>query len=159
MLDIFTVVFFGHRYIYDPYTVEKLIEEKVKKLISQKTYVDFIVGRNGDFDRCVASAVNRVRKNYRDDNSSLVLFLPYETAEYKNNASSFEKFYSNIEILNTREITHPKAAMKIRNRQMVDRADLIICYIEQQYGGAFEAVKYALKQSKKIINLAVEENI
>lgn len=37
---------------------------------------------------------------------------------------------------------------------MVDRADLIVCYIEHNEGGAYQTVQYAKKQDKKIINLA-----
>ena len=79
MLNVYTVAFFGHRYIDNPLKVEELLETEIRKLIDENEYVDFLVGRNGDFDRCVSSAVRRVRKNYRDDNSSLVLVLPYLT--------------------------------------------------------------------------------
>ena len=98
MIEIFTVVFFGHRYIDNPLKVEELLEEQIRKLINEKEYVDFIVGRNGEFDQCVSSTVLRVRKNVRDDNSSLVLILPYLTAEYINNQNYFEAYYSDIEI-------------------------------------------------------------
>lgn len=37
---------------------------------------------------------------------------------------------------------------------MVDRADLIICYIEHEKGGAWQTVKYAIEQGKTVINLA-----
>ena len=82
MLDIFTVAFFGHRYIDNPLKVEELLEEQIRRLINEKEYVDFLVGRNGEFDQCVSSTVLRVQKNIRDDNSALVLMLPYPTAEY-----------------------------------------------------------------------------
>ena len=57
MLEIFTVVFFGHRYIDNPLKVEELLEEHILKLINEKEYVDFVVGRNGDFDQYVSSTV------------------------------------------------------------------------------------------------------
>ena len=75
VLEIFTVVFFGHRYIDNPLKVEELIEEQIRKFINEKEYVDFIVGRNGEFDQCVSSTVLRVRKNYRDDIEEKVDFL------------------------------------------------------------------------------------
>ena len=62
MLEIFTVAFFGHRYIDNPFKVEEQLEEQIRKLINEKEYVDFFVGRNGEFDQCVSSAVLRVRK-------------------------------------------------------------------------------------------------
>lgn len=154
MLEIFTVAFFGHRYIDNPFKVEELLEEQIRRLIDEKEYVDFLVGRNGEFDQCVSSTVLRVRKNYRNDNSSLVLMLSYPTAEYINNQNYFEDYYSDIEISYAASKAHPKAAIQIRNREMVDRADLIICYIEHNEGGAYKTVKYALDRKKPVINLA-----
>ena len=154
MLDIFTVAFFGHRYIDNPFKVEELLEEQIRKLIDENEYVDFLVGRNGDFDQCVSSSVLRVRKNYRDDNSALVLVLPYPTAEYLNNENYFHDYYTDVEISHAASVAHPKSAIQIRNREMVDRADLILCAIERESSGAWQTVQYAIKQGKTILNLA-----
>ncbi len=153
-MKIFSVAFFGHRYVNNIVKVEKLLEEQIRKLIDENDYVDFLVGRNGDFDQCVSSSVLRVQKNHRDDNSALVLVLPYPTAEYLNNEKSFHAYYKDVEILHAASTAHPKSAIQIRNREMVDRADLIICYIEHEKGGAWQTVNYAIKQGKTIINLA-----
>lgn len=154
MLDIFTVAFFGHRYIDNLLKVEELLEEQIRKLINEKEYVDFLVGRNGEFDQCVSSTVLRVRKNVRDDNSALVLMLPYPTAEYLNNEEYFHDYYTDVEISYAASIAHPKSAIQIRNREMVDRADIVICYLENNHGGAWQTVDYAKKQEKTIVNLA-----
>ena len=154
MLDVYTVAFFGHRYIDNPLKVEELLETKIRKLINEKEYVEFLVGRNGDFDRCASSAILRVRKNVRANNSALVLMLPYATAEYLNNEEYFNGYYTDVEISYKASIAHPKAAIQIRNREMVTRADLIICYVEENSGGAYKTVQYAEKVSKTIINLA-----
>ena len=154
MLDIFTVAFFGHRYIDNLFKVEELLEEQIRKLINEKEYVDFLVGRNGDFDQCASSTVLRVRKNVRDDNSSLILVLPYPTAEYLNNEDYFHDYYSDVDISYAASKSHPKSAIQIRNREMVDCADLVICYVEHKNGGAWQTVEYAIKQGKTVINLA-----
>ena len=153
MLDIYTVAFFGHRYIDNLFKVEEFLEEQIRKLINEKEYVDFLVGRNGDFDQCASSTVLRVRKNVRDDNSSLILVLPYPTAEYLNNEEYFHDYYSDVDISYAASKAHPKSAIQIRNREMVDRADLIICYIEEE-GGAWQTLKYAKDKEKAIVNLA-----
>ena len=36
---------------------------------------------------------------------------------------------------------------------MVDRADLLICYVEKESGGAYQTMQYALKTGKKVINI------
>lgn len=157
MLNVFTVSFFGHRYIDNLRKVERLLEEQIKSIIGKYEYVDFIVGRNGDFDQYAASSVLRVRKKYRDDNSALILVLPYPTAEYLHNEEYFHSYYSDVEICCNSSSAFPKAAIQIRNQEMVDRSDLIICYIEHNQGGAWQTIHYALKQGKKIINLALQE--
>ncbi len=157
MLNIYTVAFFGHRYIDNPFLIEERLEEQIYKLLSEHEYVDFLVGRDGEFDQFASSAVLRVRKRYRDDNSSLILVLPYARAEYLNNEDSFHDYYSDVEISYAASKAHPKAAIQIRNREMVDRADLIVCAIERECGGAWQTVQYAIKQKKTIINLA-EQN-
>ena len=153
MLNIYTVAFFGHRYIDNLFKVEELLEEQIRKLINEKEYVDFLVGRNGDFDQCASSTVLRVRKNVRDDNSSLILVLPYPTAEYLNNEEYFHDYYSDVDISYAASKAHPKSAIQIRNREMVDKADLIICFIEKEEGGAWQTLKYAKDKEKAIINL------
>ena len=159
MLEIFTVAFFGHRYIDNPLKVEELLEKQIRRLINEKEYVDFLVGRNGEFDQCVSSTVLRVRKNVRDDNSALVLVLPYVTAEYLNNKEYFHDYYTDVEISYSASMAHPKSAIQIRNREMVDRADLVICYIENKEGGAWQTLKYAMEKEKNIINLAEDIDI
>lgn len=153
MLNIYTVAFFGHRYIDNPFLIEERLEEQIYKLLSEHEYVDFLIGRNGDFDQYVSSTVLRVRKRYRDDNSSLILMLPYPTAEYLNNEESFHNYYTEVEISYAASKAHPKSAIQIRNREMVDRADLVICAIEKETGGAWQTVQYAMKQEKPVINL------
>ena len=143
-MDIYTVAFFGHRYIDNPFRIEDRLEEEIRRLLSEHEYVDFLVGRDGEFDQFASSAVLRVRKQYRDDNSSLVLVLPYARAEYLNNEESYHDYYSDVEISYAASKAHPKAAIQIRNREMVDRADLILCCIEREQGGAWQTIQYAI---------------
>ena len=82
--------------------------------------------------------------------------LPYPTAEYIKNKNYFEDYYSDIEISYAASNAHPKSAIQIRNREMVDRADLVICYIEHKEGGAYKTAQYALMMGKTVINLTTK---
>lgn len=147
-------LFFGHREIDNPLEVEEQLYDIVLHLLESKEYVEFLVGRNGEFDQLVSSTVRRVKRNYRDDNSALMLVLPYLTAEYENNHQSFHEYYDEIEICQDAAGGHYKAAIQVRNREMVDRSDLVVCYIEHNSGGAFQTVQYAKKKNKEIVNLS-----
>lgn len=153
-MDTYTVCFFGHREIDNPLEVEEQLYDIVLHLLESKEYVEFLVGRNGEFDQLVSSTVRRVKRNYRDDNSALMLVLPYLTAEYENNHQSFHEYYDEIEICQDAAGGHYKAAIQVRNREMVDRSDLVVCYIEHNSGGAFQTVQYAKKKNKEIVNLS-----
>lgn len=109
-MNIFTVSFFGHRMIDRPFLIEQRLENLIRRLINTKEYVDFIVGRSGDFDQYASSAVLLVRKAVGDHNSSLTLVLPYPTAEYLNNQESFEDYYSYVEVSDAASAAHHKAA-------------------------------------------------
>ena len=62
-----------------------------------------------------------------------------------------EKYYDRVNIPIS---AHPKVAITKRNEWMVEQADLVLCYIERESGGAYKAIQYAKKLDKEIINLA-----
>ena len=97
-MNLFAVSFFGHREIDDPFVIERQLEAIIRELLLTKEYVEFLVGRDGEFDQLVSSTVRRCKRTIRGDNSSLVLVLPYMTAEYRNNEESFHEYYDEIEI-------------------------------------------------------------
>lgn len=154
-MDIYTVSFFGHRELYDVFETEKRLDKLVRELIYTKEYVEFLVGRNGDFDTLVSSVIRRAIKDNDYGNASHTLVLPYQTAEYMNNSDSFMAYYNEIEICEQSAAAHFKAAIQIRNRAMIDRSDLVVCYVKRNSGGAYKALQYAEKQEKAVINLAL----
>lgn len=149
----YTVSFFGHRRIFDPLTVDRKLDILIRKLLNDHPFVEFLVGRDGDFDMIVSSAIHRVKRTVRDDNSSLVWVLPYVTAEYRNNAESYYEYYDEVEICETAAGSHYKAAFQARNRSMVERSNLVVVCIDHNSGGAYQTLRYAQKQGVPCINL------
>ena len=153
-MEIYTVSFFGHRTIPDFHTVEKQTEALIRRLLLKEEYVEFLVGRDGDFDQIVTSTIKRLKRNIRDDNSTLVWILPYPTAELRDNMDSFQQYYDEIEICSDATNNHPKGSFQIRNRQMVDRSNLSVFYVDHMSGGAYQTMCYAQRQKIDIINFA-----
>ena len=120
--------------------------------------MEFLVGRDGEFDQIVSSTVRTVKRSVGDDNSALVWVMAYPKAEYTNNEESFDDYYDEIEVCEASSQSHFKSAIQIRNRNMVDRSDLVICYVEHDSGGVYSALQYARKQEKQVINLAESED-
>lgn len=152
MREKYTVSLFGHRTVEDYLTVENKLYELLRIAIQRKNgEVEFLVGRNGDFDLMAASVIRKLKRETGNDNIYLTLVLPYETAELRNNTEAFESYYDSIEISDaTRNYRY---AIVARNRDMVDRADLVIVYVKNESGGAYQSLKYAEKNEKRIINL------
>ena len=152
MLELYTVSFFGHRCLPDIFALEEQLIEILRELVMTKEYVEFLIGSDGDFDQLAASTVRFVIRNYGNGNASLILVLSYERADYRDNRESFEAYYDEVLICYESSIAHPKAAIEVRNRVMIERSDLVICAVEHS-GGAEKAMRYALRQGKKVINL------
>ena len=153
-MNIFTVALFGHRQLSYWHPVEQKLKEIITELLFQKEYIDFLVGRNGDFDQMASSVIRTLKQTFRDDNSSLSLILPYVTAEYRCHRNSFELYYDEIMICEDSATCHFKKAIELRNRYMIDQADLVPVFVERNYGGAYQALCYAKKRNKKVINIA-----
>lgn len=152
-MNTFTVSFFGHRRIDNVFVLEQILENLIRELLTTKEYVEFLIGRDGEFDQIVASTVRRCKRTIRDDNSSLVLVLPYTTAEYRSNEQTFQNYYDEIEICAESAERHFKSAHQIRNRSMVARSHLIVFCVEHNSGGAYQTMQYAKKANANIINL------
>ena len=149
-----TVSFFGHRYIEgDIWELDEKLREIVRLMINRNYYTEFLVSTGGDFDRIASSAIKHEQKLFIDVQNAHVLVLPYIMTDYVERNMGLNSFYNHIEICEASCNAHPKAAYGIRNRSVIDRSDLAFFYVNHNYGGAYQAMKYALKTGKKIYNL------
>ena len=82
-MNIYTVSFFGHRYIERGTEIVNRLDKLLHDLITQKEYVDFLIGRDGDFDLLASAAIKRAVRSYSYGNTHFTLVLPYMKAEYR----------------------------------------------------------------------------
>ncbi len=148
-MEIFTVSLFGHREINNLKELEARLVPVIKELIKTKEYVSFLIGRNGEFDEYAASFIKIARREAGEENSDITLVLPYEVKDFE----YYEAYYDSIIIPYTVCQAHPKRAITHRNRFMIERSDLVIVYVERALGGAYNAMKYAIKTDKRVVNL------
>ena len=149
----FKVSLFGHREINDLRDLENKLIPIIKELIRTKSFVNFLIGRNGEFDEYAASVIKRVQSDAGKEKSEITLVIPYSVA----NLEYYEKYYDSILIPEKVYGVHPKSAIELKNRWMVEVSDLVIVYVERESGGAYKAMKYAEKCNKNIINLYSEK--
>ena len=149
----YEVAFIGHRDFCSYRALDERFYSLIKELIRTKPFVEFYIGRNGEFDIYAATVVKRVQKAMGTENNELVCVLPYSVKDI----GYYEDYYDRVMIPECVGRIHPKAAITKRNQWMVEQADLLICYVRREKGGAYTALKYAQKLQKPIINLAEKE--
>ena len=148
-MDIFRIAFFGHREVWNIRELETKLSVIIKRIMDTHTYIEFYIGRNGEFDEFVASVIKRLKKEREMSYNILILVLPHTVKDME----YYEKYYDEMIIPESIGKAHYKNAITLRNRWMVDQADLVIVNVERQSGGAYTAMRYAEKQNKQVINL------
>ena len=95
---------------------------------------------------------------------TIFIFNSHSTIDIKSEISKmsaeyYEKYYDNILIPESIDGAHPKLAITLKNRWMVEQSDLVIVNVEDNKGGAYMAMKYAEKINRKIVNICdIEHN-
>lgn len=148
-MEFFRVSFIGHRGIDDYREIETQLNKILPNLLFTKEFVEFQIGRNGDFDLFVASCIKRIQKQYDMGNSAMTLVLPYPVADME----YYENYYDSVIIPEEASISHPKSAITKRNQWLCDNADLLIAYVHRDKGGAATCLKYAEKVGIKIVRI------
>ena len=148
-MKVFTVSLFGHRKNENIWRLENRLTRVITELIQDQPYVVFLIGRNGEFDEYAASIIKHIQKNIDRENSDLTLVLPYRVADME----YYKNYYDNIIISDTLCNAHPKSAITLRNRWMVEHSDLSIFFMEQNKGGTYQTWKYAIKIGKSTLLL------
>lgn len=141
---------FGHRdYFY--LNIENNLTKTIISLIEQEKVYTFYTGGMGNFDLKFISVINYLKNKYQK--IKLFLIVAYFSNNFNTYKNYYEKIYDGIIIPEGQENVYPKYAIKKRNRWMVEVSDFIISGVRKTYGGAFDTIKYAQKQSKNIINV------
>lgn len=139
--------FFGHHDA--PENIKEMIADHVKEEIKNGE-TEFFVGTHGHFDMMTIRVLREMKEAYPHIIYSVVL-------AYMPDASPDE--YSFIKPEETifpdgLESVPRKFAILWRNDWMLKQSDTVICYAKHSFGGAGKFTEKAIKQKKRVINLA-----
>ena len=148
-----TVTFCGHRDVFPNEEVRHLLNDAIEAEI-QIGAEQFLVGGRGEFDSMAAAAVRVAKKRHRDKKIQLYLVEPYMREGINRDRAYYESLYDGIIIPQELLDVHPKVAITKRNRWMCERADCLIAFVQRDFGGAYQTLKYAKKTGIRIANLA-----
>ena len=150
--------FSGHRDIptHERAGIERLLDKYIDQMAACGRR-RFICGGALGFDTMAARAVLRAKE--RHEGILLELAIPYRGVEKHRSEADRLEF---LDILARADGAHyaaenyDKDCMYRRNRYMVDNSEVCICYMTRDKGGTAYTVRYALKNSREVINLAME---
>ena len=136
--------FFGHS--DTPEAVYPKLKNTIEELIITRGVSTFMVGNHGSFDSMALRALREFKQQYAHISYQVVLaYMPHRDDE----------LYSPEETLLPEGIeTVPKRfAIPWRNKWMVHKSQIVICYIIHNASGAAQFVYYAENHGKEIISL------
>lgn len=139
---------FGHRNVFE--NISSKLDNAVEEAIAQGCEM-FYTGAMGEFDSLFSSAVRSAKKTY--PHIKLICVKPYFTNDINTNGEYYASLYEDIIIPDEIADVHPKAAIKARNRWIIDNSDIVLIYTVRNYGGAYDALRYAERKSKCIIKI------
>ena len=137
---------FGHRDVLEK--IDDAVYAAVLKAAEQGCDI-FYTGAMGEFDSLFSSAVRKVKKTY--PKIKLICVKSYFTNDLNTNGEYYAALYDDVFIPDELAYIHPKAAIKYRNRWMIDHSDIVLIYTKRTYGGAYEARKYAERIGKEVV--------
>lgn len=138
------VTFCGHGDINYSDELRNKLREIIIELIVQGAD-EFLFGGYGSFDWMAAHIVYKLKQEYPGIKS--VLVVPYLNREYNTD-------WYDCSVFPPLERVPKRYAIVRRNYWMVERADVLICYVDHDWGGAYKTFKHAMSKKKRIIHLS-----
>lgn len=140
---------FGHRELYQ--NIDKELKSALINLIENDGVSVFMTGGNGQLDSKFLSIVRELKTTFKQ--IKLVLVKPYFSGELNTNKDYYEIMYDDVIIPDELAGCHYKSAITKRNRWMIDKCDFVIDCTYRDFGGAVDAIKYAKRTNKTVIEI------
>ena len=145
------ITFCGHADFQKNKEYEEKIFEILDKEISGEA-AEIYLGGYGQFDDFAYFCCKKYKE--RHPSVSLVFVSPYMTLDYQKKYLEYQKERYDEIIYPPIEDKPLKFAISYRNKYMVEKADVIVAFVERKSGGAYQTYICAKRKGKIIYNLA-----
>ncbi|MBR3557029.1 MAG: DUF1273 family protein [Oscillospiraceae bacterium] len=125
--------------------------------LAEEGFTGFLCGGALGFDTLAAEAVLSVRN--RRPELTLTLALPCPEQDRAWPEKERARFRRILESADESILVSPeyhRYCMMQRNRFMVDRSRMLVCYLTGDKGGTAATVRYALQRGRDVVNLALD---
>ena len=116
-------------------TVER--QKQVLSLLEERVgdqAVEFYLGGYGKFDSFAYTCARKYKETH--PKATLVFVTPYITESYQKNHLECQKTQYDSILYPSIEKVPPRYAILCRNQYMVEKADLLIAWVDHNWGGA-----------------------
>ena len=143
------VTFCGHRDIFFKNDEEKRLVEELRKILKEAPDAVFYLGDYGQFDTLCNYILKELQKEY--PLLKRIFVTPYLDPEYAH--LKYAKGYYDEVLYPFTDKVVKRFAISKRNQWMVNKADLVIAYVNYSWGGAVKTFEYAVRKHKRYVNL------
>ncbi len=146
------IAFCGHSVIFSSDKIKETVKEQIRKNTSFVKTVTCYLGGYGDFDKICAHACKELKKEILS--IELVYVTPYISLSEQAKIKEMQSLgLCDASVYPPIERVPLKFAISKRNEWMMTNADLIIAYVDHDYGGAYKSLQVAKRKKKRIINI------
>ena len=146
------ITFAGHSFISSKDKIKKIVKEQMRNNIKDSTSVTCYLGGYGDFDALCANVCRELKQEFTF--IEIVYVTPYISLSEQTKIKEMQKYgLYDASIYPPIESTPPKFAILKRNEWMIEKADIVITYVDRNFGGAFKSLQTAKRRKKKVINI------
>ena len=142
------ITFTGHSIIPNDPKIKTTVQQQIENNILTSESSICYLGGYGQFDNLCAHICKELKQKY--SNIEIVYVTPYISSEKSTNPILNTFDYS---IYPPIENTPPKFAISKRNEWMICKSDIVIAYVDHNFGGAYKSLQIAKRKKKKIINI------
>ncbi|MDR0861796.1 MAG: hypothetical protein LBN30_03345 [Oscillospiraceae bacterium] len=139
--------FFGHRTVPDELRPRLRVE--IERHIHEHNTTVFYVGNNGAFDRMAVGVLQKLKPLYPQIRVFTILAYMPSVRDEKSVTEYDTTIYPE-----GLELVPKRFAIARRNRWMAEQSAFVIAYVRTDYGGAYDAVRFAERRGKSVTNLA-----
>jgi len=146
------ISFAGHSFVHSNANLKEIVKEQIKRIALNSQSAICYLGGYGDFDAICAYACRELKQEYLG--IEIVYVTPYITEAAQSKIKEMQNYgLCDRSIYPPLENVPPKFAILKRNEWIIKNSDVIIAYVNHDWGGAYKSLQMAKRQKKKIINI------
>lgn len=139
----------------DTYQVALRLDKHLERLY-RRGYRRFLCGGALGFDQLAAERVLLLRERYPEARLILVLPCSQQSRFWPDeDKRRYTRIIQQCDETRILSYFYYEGCMLVRNRHMVDRSSLCLCYLKHPKGGTMSTVAYASQNNVTIVNLAM----